>query len=102
KEKSPRPFSTTTVGLPFPVQFTWSLCPPRSTNFPDGCGRVAGSAADALITTRHAIIAAQKHLNVMAVIVSDRRLLTWASRHCLRRLTPVRNQPREVPRHDRN
>ena len=71
------------------MQFTWSLCPPSSTNFPDGCGRVAGSAADALITTRHAIIAAQKHLNVMAVIVSDRRLLTWASTHYLRRLTPM-------------
>jgi len=36
KEKSPSPFSTTTVGLPFPVQFTCSRWPPRSTSFPSG------------------------------------------------------------------
>src|SRR5882757_5810380 len=38
REKSPKPFSTTTVGRPFPVQFTCSRWPPRSTSFPGGLG----------------------------------------------------------------
>src|SRR5277367_3118528 len=45
KEKSPRPFSTNTVGPPWPVQRTWRRWPPRSTSLP-GAEGLEFSAAD--------------------------------------------------------